>query len=308
LTYESLRVIKSAEFIRDSIIEEKPDLVVNVGDTFHPLNFISQTVLFVAGTSMSIINSGIKYLGIDQFLLVGNHDWYSVESGIHSIKVFNADNMRIFDSHEIIDYKGTRLALCPHKDKKYLAEMDLELSVEKCDTIFAHHAFLGAVYSTYYKEEDGIDPIIAAGKTIISGHVHIPQSFGSVHYVGSTSQWRYAEKEFDRYPRGVLIYDTDTKEVRRIKNTRVKELTIISNIAELSRYSPDRFAVKYVGEKIDTEVLINYEHDVVFIEKKRDDVKVSYVNKHLVEPRSILKFYIEHSEPGLLELLPELNL
>lgn len=306
LTHEAHRVIKTAEFIRDTILSERPEMVVNLGDFFNPVNTISQVVVYVAGLCMTIIKSGVEYVNAKHYGILGNHDVYSTESGIHSMKGYSSKNFEVFEDFHQISFDNLNIGFCPYKDKNYLMEMDYQRSLS-CDLIFAHYTFGGAIYNSSFTEEIGFDPKSTNKKTVICGHIHIPQQIGSfVHYVGSTSQWKFREKEIPKYPRGVLIYDTEKQTIRRIKNDRVKSMAIISSIEELVHYDPEKFAIKYVGPDVDEKIFEKYEHDIIIF-NNRENVQITYINKHLIDPKNILQGYVAQNYPDLTSLLSKVE-
>jgi hypothetical protein len=55
--------------------------------------------------------------------------------------------------------------------------------------LFCHQTFDGSTYENGFYASDGLNPALVPSGTIISGHIHKPQSFGKVIYVGAP-RWR----------------------------------------------------------------------------------------------------------------------
>lgn len=300
LSYESNRIIKTTEFIRDKILELKPNIVINLGDTFSSMTALSISTIYVAGVCMRMLEEACKEVTAEFITILGNHDIYSSDSNIHSPKIFEGDNIRLVQDFEINSYSDCKLGFLSYTDKKILYEMNYHTAITECDYVFTHNSFRGAVFNSFYKDDGGMDP--GRGKaTVITGHAHIPQILGKVHYVGSPMQWRWRECEFD-IPRGIMIIDTESDTKMWYKNTYVKDMAIISKLDDLKKFPSDKYAIKYIGPEIDEKKFVDYEYDKVFISKSLESVRISYINKIHIDPLMMLNSYIKDSFPELEEV------
>jgi hypothetical protein len=56
-------------------------------------------------------------------------------------------------------------------------------------TLICHQTFAGARYENGFYTEDGVDPALLPQGLVLSGHIHSPQTFGKVTYLGAP-RWR----------------------------------------------------------------------------------------------------------------------
>ena len=85
---------------------------------------------------------------------------------------------------------GPGVIAIPHRDS---GEDFLSLCSEYPEdaTVVCHQTFNGGQYDNGFYAKDGIDPNLVPQPMILSGHIHAPQSFGKVWYVGAP-RWRTA--------------------------------------------------------------------------------------------------------------------
>jgi predicted phosphodiesterase len=303
LTLESHRTLKTSRFIADSILAEKPNIVVNLGDVFNPINTITQTIVWLAGVGMGYIKAAANHIGATHYGIIGNHDLFSSHSKIHSTKILEDPAFTIFEEYNQVIVDGLKLGFVPYHDKRSIFEMEFHNACRTCDLIFTHYTFAGSRFTSVYTEETGIDP--NTEKTIIAGHVHVPQDIGNVHYVGTPCQYKTRETESAGVVRGVLIYDTDTKEIKRIKNTYCKDIAFIQRIKDLKKIDPEKYAVRYVGEPVEDIEFAGYEFDKLILRNQTEGIRISYANKMSVNPTDMLQAYVNSNHPELKEVLDE---
>jgi DNA repair exonuclease SbcCD nuclease subunit len=182
-------------WINKFIEEQKPDLVVNLGDSLDTHAVIRSEVLNeLMNHIYHVVDLGIPYIYI-----AGNHDFYTPkDSKYHALLPFKdrIDNLFIVDEPQ--DLFG--MTFVP-----YLA--DGNAFPKKTQSIcFAHQTFLGADYGPVNALE-GVDANTISADIIISGHIHKKHNLGKVVYVGSP----YSQDASDANQlKGISIFDTDT--------------------------------------------------------------------------------------------------
>lgn len=182
-------------WINKFIEEQKPDLVVNLGDALDTHAVIrSEAINELMSHIYHVIDLGIPYV-----YLKGNHDQYTPkDSKYHALLPFKdrIDNLFIVDEPQ--DLFG--MTFVP-----YLA--DGNTFPKKTQSIcFAHQTFLGADYGPVNALE-GVDANTISADIIISGHIHKKHDLGKVVYVGSP----YSQDASDANQiKGISIFDTDT--------------------------------------------------------------------------------------------------
>ena len=177
------------------IKEQKPDLVVNLGDSLDTHAVIRSEVL-------SELMAHIYYvlgLGIPYVYLRGNHDQFSPKDGkYHAMLAFKGRiaNLHIVDEPQ--DLFG--MTFVPFL-------VDGTTFPKKTQSIcVAHQTFLGADYGPVNAEE-GVDAATVSADIIIAGHIHKKHSVGKVVYVGSP----YSQDASDiNQLKGISVFDTLT--------------------------------------------------------------------------------------------------
>jgi hypothetical protein len=67
-----------------------------------------------------------------------------------------------------------------------------------CSTVVCHQTFNGGTYDNGFYAKDGVEPESIPQKDIISGHIHTPQVFGKVFYLGSPRWQTLSDANVDR--------------------------------------------------------------------------------------------------------------
>lgn len=184
-------------WINQFITEQKPDLVVNLGDALDTHAVIRSEVLNeLMNHIYSVIDQGIPYV-----YLKGNHDQYSPkDSKYHALLPFKGriDRLHVIDS--VQDLFG--MTFVPYlPDGNDFPKKTLPICV-------AHQTFLGADYGPVNALE-GVDAETISAEIIISGHIHKKHQLGKVTYVGSP----YSQEASDvNQIKGISTFNTDTFE------------------------------------------------------------------------------------------------
>ncbi len=182
------------------IAKFKPDLVVNLGDTFDTHAVVRSELLseFKKHVLESIPHT-TKYIYV-----LGNHDMYKPnDSKYHALQVFaGIPNMVVID--KIQDFAG--ITFVP-----YLPDGS-EFPKTTQPICVAHQTFAGCDFGGW-KPEGGVDPDTVSADLIISGHIHKRQTFGKVHYPGSP--YSQSLKDLGQ-TKGLTLLDTDTFKINTI--------------------------------------------------------------------------------------------
>jgi DNA repair exonuclease SbcCD nuclease subunit len=166
--------------------DKKPDGVVFLGDQYHHHGIVH---LEVVDFWMRAIDQ-LKLL-TKVYLMVGNHDKPgNGRSDIHSMMIHAGDVTRrvhVIDKPRVFEeIPGT--VFIPHMDsgKAFVEACKDFLTVP---LVVCHQTFDGSRYENGFYAKDGIDPNLVPQEMILSGHIHAPQRFGKVWYVGAP-RWR----------------------------------------------------------------------------------------------------------------------
>ena len=184
------------------IKEEMPDMYVCLGDDMD-----SHAVL--RSELMSEFRKHIDYvrqLGIPTYYILGNHDMYRPKDDkYHAFQSMIGlyDNFTVVDKRLDVD----NITMVPYIPDHTKFPLDTQ------SICVAHQTFVGADYG-YTRPEVGVDADKVRAEIIISGHVHIRQSFGKCYYPGTP----YAQSVNDiNQIKGVMMFDTETYQQRFIE-------------------------------------------------------------------------------------------
>lgn len=184
-------------WVNKHIAEQKPDLVVNLGDSL-------DTHAVIRSEALNELMSHIYFvldLGIPYVYVKGNHDQYSPkDSKYHALLPFKGRIPNLFIVDDVQDLFG--MTFVPYlADGQAFPKKTLPICV-------AHQTFLGADYGPVNALE-GVDAETISAEIIISGHIHKKHNLGKVIYVGSP----YSQDASDANQiKGISTFDTDTFE------------------------------------------------------------------------------------------------
>lgn len=184
-------------WINKLIAEQKPDLVVNLGDSLDTHAVIRSEVLNeLMNHIYHVVDLGIPYVYV-----AGNHDYYTPkDSKYHALLPFKnrIDNLYVVDEPQ--DLFG--MTFVP-----YLVDAN-DFPKKTQPICVAHQTFLGADYGPV-NALDGVDANTISADIIVSGHIHKKHNLGKVVYVGSP----YSQDASDvNQIKGITTLDTDTFE------------------------------------------------------------------------------------------------
>lgn len=191
------------------IAEVKPDVVVNLGDTFDTHAIIRSEVLceFMDHVDF-VLKQGIPYV-----YLLGNHDMYKPnDARYHVLKPFKNKIKDFYIVDEVQDLFGMTFVPYQYDSKKF--------PTQTLPVCVAHQTFIGADYGSI-RDSIGVDASVLRGtELIISGHIHKKQLLEtervdenrqgvSVVYVGSPFSQSAADVN---QIKGVTLFDISTYE------------------------------------------------------------------------------------------------
>lgn len=186
---------KFLTWVTEAIIKTKPDLVVNLGDTFDTHAVLRSEVIgeFMKHVDI-VLEAGIPYV-----YLLGNHDMFKPnDSTYHALRHLKGKIPNFYIVDEDTDLFG--MSFVPYKPKE---EMFPTRTLPIC---VAHQTFKGADYGDIVMQK-GVDSEAVSADIIISGHVHKKQVLGKVVYPGSP--FSQGVKDINQV-KGLLVLNTET--------------------------------------------------------------------------------------------------
>lgn len=192
---------KFLSWVNQVIKDQRPDMVINLGDTFHTHAVIRSEVV----TEFKNHVSSVTELGIPYYYILGNHDCYKPDdSKYHALQPFDIENFHVID--EVTDVGN--MTMVP-----YIHDFD-KFPTQTKPICIAHQQFVGCDYG-YYRPDIGVDADKVSADIIISGHIHKRQMFGKVIYPGTP--FAQSVNDIDE-SKGVMLFDSDTYEYSFIES------------------------------------------------------------------------------------------
>jgi DNA repair exonuclease SbcCD nuclease subunit len=289
------------KWLNKFIEEQKPDLVVNLGDAFDTHAIIRSEVLNeLMNHVYHVVGLGIPYI-----YLKGNHDQYSPkDSKYHTLLPFKGriHNLHVIDATE--DLFG--MTFVP-----YLADGNVfpKTTLPIC---IAHQTFLGADYGPINALE-GVDAETISAEIIISGHIHKKHNLGKVVYVGSP----YSQEASDvNQIKGISTFDTNTFEFSftqtPLPTWKTCELTLGSgntldevhnSLARTTSDKTNHYVVRLTGTKAEVVAYVESTRylklvkdlsirlKTVFTDKERKKVSINAVSMEQIVSEFVSKVY-----------------
>lgn len=187
------------EWVNGVIAHHKPDLVVNLGDTFDTHAVVRSEVLTEFLRHVEDVNKTCEYI-----YLLGNHDMYKPnDNKYHALKHLKGKIKGFTVVDELINLHGMTFVPYVHNPDEF-PKQTLSICV-------AHQTFKGADFGDI-TTKDGVDASsIAGAELIISGHIHKKQRLatGGPEVVYCGSPFSQSASDINQV-KGVSIFDTDT--------------------------------------------------------------------------------------------------
>lgn len=224
-TYRQNMILQTADWLSQIMVNEKPDLIINLGDTFDQHTITSYDVhiaskFFQYFTDRMIMNN----INIPHYVLVGNHEM--INSNFNAIALLNnISNITVIDECTTIDNLSF-LPYCNYKDI---------IDFPEGTYLFSHQDIQGSSVRGDFELPEGIDRnVLTKYKLVFNGHIHKPSIKNNIINVGSVTTHSFSDDE-STVPQA-YIFNTETLDLKIFKNLNCplfRKFTINKNIEEL---------------------------------------------------------------------------
>jgi len=309
LTGELNNILLGFDFIEQQIIQHEPDLVVNLGDTYHKDNYVSIRTLYGASIGLGKVFTACNNLNIDHLIIAGNHDIFSIfddGSRLSSICTLEAYGVIVTENmyYNLGKKNDYRIFMVPHTDNLEEAYQGI-MEGRGYDLMAVHLDFLGAVHDNNHPVEHGLDPHI--GVPVICGHIHLHQEVFDICHPGSLVQNRFT-RECLEDAGGIMIYDTDTGRKVLIQNNLSRHFIKVRDLNVLQGLDPDRCILKIFSDIPEGDVkdlLEGFEYMYITTKSKEEGVNSTYIRHEIDKPEALLRAYIKEDKPEFVDLYDE---
>lgn len=246
------KTLASTEKLYD-LIESHGRDVIHLGDIFHTKEKLSSKAL-------NLVYRRLEESKLNHLLIVGNHDFHSLECKEHSLEIFKSlPNVTIVDRPISIQVGETWALVMPYyhdlnEFKKDLTRANITLK-GKAKLLFLHQGVTGFDYGNGFIAENELDQDSLKGfDKVISGHFHKHQIKGNLEYLGTPMSHDFGESNQIKYI-GVLQEDLS---IKLIETDFPRHMTLTVDAKQglpfaSSEVVYDIYRVILTGEKEDIE-------------------------------------------------------
>lgn len=297
--------VKFLKWVESEVEKHRPDIVCNLGDTFHDHAVLRSELLkeFEDHVRGCLCNTK-RY-----WYVLGNHDQYKPkDSKYHALQVFSLHRFRVFDTVQNIEDKITVVP--------YVQKFE-DFPTQTLPIVITHNTFIGADYG-FKREDCGIDADKVNADIIISGHIHKRQEFGNVVYPGTP--YAHNANDVDQ-TKGLLLFNTETYDKKFIESPfpryrglefEVSQDTTMTDIHKslVSQLDDkDNWIIKVKGPKTELSAYFKSKKYLDLIKGKKvisksipsDSEKQSRVKIKSSSPQEIISEYINKVYDGSLD-------
>lgn len=196
--------------------ENNIDTIVQFGDLFDRRKYINFHTLY---RSREFFFDVAHKKNIAVHVFVGNHDCFFKNTNmINSPELLLGEynNVNTYSSHQEVVFDDLKIALIPwmcSDNEKDILEF---VSDTDAQILFGHLELKGFEMDRGVYSEHGIESSIFDKFDIVcSGHYHHKSSRGNINYLGTPYELTWADYDD---PRGFYIFDTDTRDLKFVKN------------------------------------------------------------------------------------------
>lgn len=304
--------VRFLNWLNELIAQQKPDLVINLGDTWDTHSVLrSEVACEFMNHIYKVIDLKIPYV-----YLVGNHDCYKPnDSKYHAMLPYKNKIKGLHVVDEVTDLYGMTFVPYIHDSSKFP-----KTSLPVC---IAHQTFKGADFGNIVTK-DGVDPSEVKGaELIVSGHIHKKQQLNvgatSVLYVGSP--FSQSASDIDQI-KGITVLDSETYSTSFYEcplpmwRKLTAELTVQNSInsvisdieQQLKSFPKDHWVMEITGPKAEVSSLLASKEYKTVIKDINITVKTAFNDnekkKVAIEAKSmehILSEYVNKVYSGTLD-------
>lgn len=232
------------DYIKEYSEENNISKIVCAGDFFHTKAKSYAPHVVQAWLRIKDINK----LGIDQYLIVGNHDMAMPNTSMNSILFVFSNYSKIIPDYYFEDIGDTRVHFLSYTTVPF---DNFIFSKTKKNVLIGHLDVIGFKMSNGYRADSGFK-IADFDKfdLVFSGHYHSHQIMENIVYVGSPYQTSFAERDQNK---GFIVFDTDSFTWEFVETPSAPKYKIIEieDIEEINeKVSNDFIRIKLANNEI----------------------------------------------------------
>jgi len=181
-------------------------------------------------------------------IIVGNHDTYYKNTNDINAPDELLDPI-MFNVHReptVQTIGGMKMLFLPWVNSQNIERTTMMLEQESADIVLGHLEIKGFEMHNGHISTNGLEKkLFRRFETILSGHFHKKSDDGHIFYLGSPYEFNWADHNC---PKGFHILDTETREIKHIKNPYTIHEKIYYNDEEndYKDFDFDKYKDKYI--------------------------------------------------------------
>lgn len=192
--------------------------VIHLGDFFDRRKYVNFNTL--SAVRKRFVDKILKNK-INLHITIGNHDTYFRNTNdLNSLSELLKDrysNITVYEKPTQINFDDFCFGIIPWVTKENESEVLEFISRCPCKMIGGHFEIVGFQVIPGIKHQGGFSiSVFKRFDRVLSGHFHIKQSEGNIHYLGTQYQMNFSDVYSTK---GFHVYDTETDEMSFIENT-----------------------------------------------------------------------------------------
>jgi DNA repair exonuclease SbcCD nuclease subunit len=199
------------------LVENKINVVVQMGDLFDRRKFINFNSLYL---SRKYFFDKLKENNINLYTLIGNHDVAfknTLEVNSPSLLLNEYDNVFLIEDFHTENFEGVSVDIVPWICSDNEEEIFQKIKNSKSQICFGHFEIDGFEMDRGNVHQGGLDrKTLSKYDIVLSGHFHHKSSSDNITYVGTPYEMTWSDYND---PKGFHIFDTETREMKFVKNT-----------------------------------------------------------------------------------------
>lgn len=240
-----------------------------LGDTFEDRRHI--TLVALESSAQMFFDQCEKH-NIELIMILGNHDVaYRNTNKTNSLDIFDRaySNIHMVDEYEEFNIGDKTIGMMAWINNENYARNLERIKNSSVDILAGHFEINGFELTKGNIADKGLSQDIFKNiPTVLSGHFHIKNKIGNIHYIGNPFQTNWDDFDSDR---GFHIYDSDTNEYTFIKNTFENyNVLIYSDDIELENFDYDLYKGQIVKVLVNKVSDLNQGNYFKFIENLND--------------------------------------
>ena len=188
--------------------------IIHAGDFMDRRKFVNFSIL---NQVRERFFSRLEDNNIEMHCILGNHDvYYRNTNRVNSMVELYKNDMKIYESPEVVNFDGLDIALLPWVNKENYDESVDFIKTANAPMLVGHLELDGYHVMRGIEYHGGMDyKLFDRYEKVLSGHFHCRQEKNNIYYLGTQYQITFSDLLEEK---GFHVLDTDTREIEFVSN------------------------------------------------------------------------------------------